>query len=59
MMTTMMMIMIMIMIIIMIIISRLQHLKKVARNTATDSYTAMKRMTCNSSRWKAANESKD
>jgi len=38
---------------------RLQYLKQVARNTAADSYTAMKRMACNSSRWKAANQSKD
>jgi hypothetical protein len=33
--------------------SRLQYLKQVARNTA------MKRMACNNSRWKAANQSKD
>ena len=26
---------------------RLQYLKQVARNTAADSYTAMKRMACN------------
>jgi hypothetical protein len=38
---------------------RLQYLKQVARNTAADSYTAMKRMACNNSRWKAANQSKD
>jgi len=38
---------------------RLQYLKQVARNTAADSYTAMKRMACNSSRWKAVNQSKD
>jgi hypothetical protein len=37
---------------------RLQYLKQVARNTAADSYTAMKRMACNNSRWKAANQSK-
>jgi len=37
----------------------LQHLKQVARNTAADSYTAMKRMACNKSRWRAANQSKD
>jgi len=37
----------------------LQCLKQVARNTAADSYTAMKRMACNNSRWKAANQSKD
>ena len=37
----------------------LQYLKQVARNTAVDSSTAMKRMACNSSRWKAANQSKD
>jgi len=28
---------------------RLQYLKQVARNTGADSYTAMKRMTCNNS----------
>jgi len=38
---------------------RLQYLKQVARNTGADSYTAMKRMGCNKSRWKAANQSKD
>jgi hypothetical protein len=38
---------------------RLQYLKQVARNTGADSYTAMKRMACNKSRWKAANQSKD
>jgi hypothetical protein len=38
---------------------RLQHLKQVAWKTAADSYTAMERMTCNNSRWKAANQSKD
>jgi len=38
---------------------RLQYLKQVARNTGADSYTAMKRMACNSSSWKAANQSKD
>jgi len=38
---------------------RLQYVKQVARNTAADSYTAMKRMACNNSRWKAANQSKD
>jgi hypothetical protein len=37
----------------------LQYLKEVARNTAADSYTAMTRMTCKNSRWKAANQSKD
>jgi len=37
----------------------LQYLKQVARNTAADSYTAMERMACNRSRWKAANRSKD
>jgi len=36
---------------------RLQYLKQVARNTGADSYTAMKRMACNNSRWKAANQS--
>jgi hypothetical protein len=38
---------------------RLQYLKQVARNTGGDSYTTMKRMACNNSRWKAANQSKD
>ena len=38
---------------------RLQYLKQVARNTGADSYTAMKRMACNKSKWKAANQSKD
>jgi hypothetical protein len=38
---------------------RLRYLKQVARNTGADSYTAMKRMACNKSRWKAANKSKD
>ena len=38
---------------------RLQYLKQVARNTGADSCTAMKRMACNRSRWKAANQSKD
>jgi hypothetical protein len=38
---------------------RLQYLKQVARNTGADSYTAMKGMACSSSRWKAANQSKD
>jgi hypothetical protein len=37
----------------------LQYLKQVARNTAADSYTAVKRVACNNSRWKAANQSKD
>ena len=38
---------------------RLQYLEQVARNTAAESDTAMKRMGCNNSRWKAANQSKD
>jgi hypothetical protein len=38
---------------------RLQYLKQVARNSGADSYTAMKRLACNSTRWKAANQSKD
>jgi hypothetical protein len=38
---------------------RLQYLKKVAKNRGADSYKAMKRLACNSSRWKAANKSKD
>jgi len=35
----------------------LQYLKQVATNTGTDSYTAMERMACNKSGWKAANQS--
>jgi len=38
---------------------RLQYLKQVARNSGADYYTAVKRMACNKSRWKAANQSKD
>jgi hypothetical protein len=38
---------------------RKQYLKRVARNTGADCYTAMKRMASNNSRWKAANQSKD
>jgi hypothetical protein len=38
---------------------RLRHLQLVARNTGADNYTTMKRMACNNSRWKAANQSKD
>ena len=38
---------------------QLQYLKQVARNRAADSYRTMKRMACNKSRWKAANQSKD
>ena len=38
---------------------RLQYLQQVARNAGADSYTAMERMACNNSRWKAANQSKD
>jgi len=37
----------------------LQYLKQVARNTAADSYTAVRRMACNKSRWKTVNQSKD
>ena len=37
----------------------LQYLKQVARNTGADSYTATKRMACNNSSWKVANQSKD
>jgi hypothetical protein len=29
------------------------------RNRASDSYTAIKKMACNNSKWKAANQSKD
>jgi len=36
---------------------RLQYFKQVVRNTGADNYTAMKRMACNNSRWKAANQS--
>jgi hypothetical protein len=39
--------------------TRLHYLNEVARNTRADSYTEMKRMACNDSRWKAANEPKD
>ena len=35
---------------------RLQYFNQVARNTGTDSYAAMKRMVCNKSRRKAANQ---
>jgi hypothetical protein len=35
--------------------AQLQYLKKIARNTGADSYTAMKRIY----RWRAANQSKD
>jgi hypothetical protein len=38
---------------------RQQYLKQVARNAGADSYTEMKRMACNNSRWKTANQSKD
>jgi hypothetical protein len=37
----------------------LHYLKQIAGSTAADSYTAMKRMACNISRRKAANQSKD
>jgi hypothetical protein len=37
---------------------RLQYLKQVARYTGADSYTAMKRVACDSSKWEAANKSK-
>jgi len=37
---------------------RLQYLKQVARNTGADSYTPIKRMACDKSRWKADNQSK-
>ena len=37
----------------------IQFLKQVAGNTAADRYAAMKRMACNNSRWKAANQQKD
>jgi hypothetical protein len=38
---------------------RLQYLKQVARYTGADNYTAMKKMDCNKSRWRAAKQSKD
>ena len=38
---------------------RLRYLKQFARNTGADSYTAMKRMASNSSKWKDANQSED
>jgi hypothetical protein len=38
---------------------RLRYFKQVARNTGADRYTATKRMACNNSKWKAANQSKD
>jgi len=34
-------------------------LQIIATNTAADSYKAMKRMACNNSRWKAADQLKD
>ena len=37
----------------------LQYLKQVTRNTGADCYTAMERIYCNDSRWKAANQPKD
>jgi len=40
-------------------LSLLKYLKQVARNTRADIYTAMEKMACNNSRWKAANQSKD
>jgi hypothetical protein len=39
--------------------SGVKGLKEVARNTGADSYTVMKGIACNDSRWKAANQSKD
>jgi hypothetical protein len=38
---------------------RLYYIQQVARYTAADNYTAMKRMACNKSKWKAANQTKD
>jgi hypothetical protein len=38
---------------------RLQNLTQVPINRRVDSYTAKKRMACNNSRWKTANQSKD
>jgi hypothetical protein len=40
-------------------IPRLQYLKQVARNMGDDSYTAMERVACSNSRWKAANQSEN
>jgi len=37
----------------------LQYLKQIAWNTGADSYTAMKRIACSNSIFKAANQSKD
>jgi hypothetical protein len=37
----------------------LQYLKQVARNIGANSYTTMKGMACNNSRWKASKQSKD
>jgi hypothetical protein len=33
--------------------------EQVTRNTGADSYTAVKRMVCNNSRWNAADQSKE
>ena len=38
---------------------RLRYLKQVDRNTGVDGYTAVKRMACDSCRWKAANRLED
>jgi hypothetical protein len=37
---------------------RLQYFKQVSRNTGANSYTAMNKMACNKSKWKAATQSK-
>jgi hypothetical protein len=39
--------------------SQLQYFKQAAINTEAEIYTTMKRMACNNSKWKAANQSKD
>jgi hypothetical protein len=38
---------------------QLQYLQQITRNTAADSFTAVRRMACNNFRWKAANRSND
>jgi hypothetical protein len=38
---------------------QIQYLKQVTKNIGADSYTIIKRISCNKSRWKAANQAKD
>jgi hypothetical protein len=38
---------------------RLQYLKQVARNIGAGCYTAVERIACNKSRWKAANQEEE